>query len=203
MERKPISQQTRRTGNILGAVIDSPNYEGMQMFAGSSLRGMLANARKLLNKCSPVDKSVAGNRWKHNPSDASSDTAPQDGTPTKFADYLTLDEYVELIYYWLLINPKIMSVSEFYNYPLDYAPYLYDLTTVIQSGSEDIYYLLEDRIQTAALHKKVDREVAMALLREKFSWEKNNTQNVNLNTGGVIDFQFGDANLNAPKDERK
>lgn len=203
MQRKPISQQTRRTGNILGAVIDSPNYEGMQMFAGSSLRGMLANARKLLNKCSPVDKSAAGNRWKHNPSDAQSDATVQDGTPTKFADYLTLDEYVELIYYWLLINPKIMSVSEFYNYPLDYAPYLYDLTTVIQSGSEDIYYLLEDRIQTAALHKKVDREVAMALLREKFSWEKNNTQNVNLNTGGVIDFQFGDANLNAPKDERK
>lgn len=193
------AERTRTVeASLLDVVVPSPNYEGMQIFTGASLKGMLSNARKLLNRClKPPQESDRTD------TPAQQYISDRYKTEASYADFLTLPEYAELIYYWLVINPKILSISEFFNYPLDFAPYLYDLRSIAEYGSEDIYYLLEDRIQTAALHKKVDREVAMALLREKFSWEKNNTQNVNLSTGGVIDFQFGDANLNAPKDERK
>lgn len=183
-------------------IIPSPHYDGVFVFKGASLRSMLNNARKCFDRC----RIDSNSRFKEKYEDTAERTQldnsliPDGYIPNGgFLDFLTLPEYSELIYYWLLINPNILSVSEFYNYPLDFAPYLYNPTTVMKQGNEAIYYLLEDRIQTAALHKQIDREVAMNLLREKYSWEKNNTQNVNLTaSGAVVDFQFGDANLNNP-----
>lgn len=197
----PIVERTRQKPTVVESVVPSPNYDGLFIFKGCTLRGMLNNAKKCFDRC----RLDSNGRFKER-QECSVEIEPVETvtdekyiTNGKFYDFLTLPEYSELIYYWLLINPNILSVSEFYNYPLDFAPYLYNPTTVMKQGNEAIYYLLEDRIQTAALHKQIDREVAMNLLREKYSWEKNNTQNVNLTaSGAVVDFQFGDANLNNP-----
>lgn len=192
---------SREAPTQVNAICKSANYEGLWLFKGASLRTMLNNARKCFDRC----RMDLQTRWKTPTAQTEASVEPN---PPEyqikgcFDDYLSLKEYCEFIYFILLINPNMLTISEFYNYPLDFAPYLYNPTAVMKEGSEAIYYLLEDRIQTAALHKQIDREVAINLLREKYSWEKNNTQNVNLNAvGATVDFQFGDANLNNPTDK--
>lgn len=198
--------QTKDASAPFNAICKSANYEGLWLFKGSTLRGMLYNARRCFDRC----RIDAQTRWKPekmaesgcNLAANTSENPPEYLSDGNFHGYLSIKEYCELIYFILLINPNMLTISEFYNYPLDFAPYLYNPTAVMKEGSEAIYYLLEDRIQTAALHKQIDREVAINLLREKYSWEKNNTQNVNLNAvGATVDFQFGDANLNNPTDK--
>ena len=203
MPSKSVADRNRKTPPAADVVAPSPNYSGINILKGMSLKAMLNAARRCFRRCLvSVNEMSAHNRKtekKAKEQEISTLSYSEYITEATYPDFLTISEYTELIYYWLLINPNVLTVSEFYNYPLDFAPYLYDLTDVMKEGNEAIFCLLEERIQTAALHKQIDREVAMNLLREKYSWEKNNTQNVNLNTtGAVVDFQFGDANLNNP-----
>jgi hypothetical protein len=92
----------------------------------------------------------------------------------------------------------MLSVSDYYNYPKDNAPFIYTLDEVLLFDSDEIYNLLQERITAAMLRKQVDREAALAVLREKYGWQRDNEQNINLNTNGAVSFKFGDSNLNAP-----
>jgi hypothetical protein len=111
---------------------------------------------------------------------------------------VTVEEYAHLIYGWLLINPKMLSVSDFYEYPLDNAPFIYTLDEVLAVDSDEIYNLLQERVTKMMLRKQIDRDAALSLLREKFGWNRDNEQNINLTSSGNISFKFGDANLNTP-----
>lgn len=116
---------------------------------------------------------------------------------------VTLEQYAHIIYGWLLLNPKMLSISDFYNYPKDNAPFIYTLDDVLLFDSDEIYNLLQERITTAALRKQIDREFALSLLREKYGWQRDNEQNINLNTNANVSFKFGDSNLNAPTTDNK
>lgn len=111
---------------------------------------------------------------------------------------ISIEKWCSIIYGWLMLNPKMLSVSDFYNYPKDNAPFMFTLDEVIEYDSDEIYNLLQERITTAALRKQIDREFALALLREKYGWQRDNEQNINLNTNAKVSFKFGDSNLNAP-----
>lgn len=112
---------------------------------------------------------------------------------------ISLKDYAHLIYTWLLFNPKMLSISDYYDYPKDNAPFIYSLDEVIQFDSDEIYNLLQDRITKCMLRKQVDREAALAILKEKYGWARDNEQNINLNTNGKIAFKFGDS-INVPTD---
>jgi len=111
---------------------------------------------------------------------------------------VTVEQYAHLIYGWLLINPKMLSVSDFYEYPLDNAPFIYTLDEVLAVDSDEIYNLLQERVTKMMLRKQIDRDAALSLLREKFGWNRDNEQNINLTSSGNISFKFGDSNLNTP-----
>ena len=119
---------------------------------------------------------------------------------TKEADRerISLADYAHIIYGWLVVNPRMLSISDYYNYPKDNAPFIYTLDEVLLFDSDEIYNLLQERITAAMLRKQVDREAALAVLREKYGWQRDNEQNINLNTNGAVSFKFGDSNLNAP-----
>lgn len=119
---------------------------------------------------------------------------------TKAADRerISLADYAHIIYGWLVANPRMLSISDYYNYPKDNAPFIYTLDEVLLFDSDEIYNLLQERITAAMLRKQVDREAALAVLREKYGWQRDNEQNINLNTNGAVSFKFGDSNLNAP-----
>lgn len=118
---------------------------------------------------------------------------------TKEADRerISLADYAHIIYGWLVANPRMLSISDFYNYPKDNAPFIYTLDEVLLFDSDEIYNLLQERITAAMLRKQVDREAALAVLREKYGWQRDNEQNINLNTNGAVSFKFGDSTLNA------
>lgn len=111
---------------------------------------------------------------------------------------ISLADYAHIIYGWLVCNPRMLSISDYYNYPKDNAPFIYTLDEVLLYDSDEIYNLLQERITAAMLRKQVDREAALAVLREKYGWQRDNEQNINVNTNGAVSFKFGDNNLNAP-----
>ena len=116
----------------------------------------------------------------------------------KATETISLADWCHVIYGWLMVNPKMLSITDFYNYPKDNAPFMYSLDEVINFDSDEIYNLLQERISTMMLRREIDREAALSLLKEKYGWNRDNEQNINLNTGGNISFKFGDANLNTP-----
>lgn len=111
---------------------------------------------------------------------------------------ISLADYAHIIYGWLVCNPRMLSIADYYNYPKDNAPFIYTLDEVLLFDSDEIYNLLQERITTMMLRRQIDREAALAVLREKYGWQRDNEQNINLNTNGAVSFKFGDSNLNAP-----
>lgn len=109
---------------------------------------------------------------------------------------ITVEQYTHLIYGWLLLNKKMLSVSDFYDYPADNAPFIYSLDEVLDVDSDEIYNLLQERITKMMMRKQIDRESALAVLQQNFGWQRDNEQNINLNTGGVVSFKFGDTLVN-------
>lgn len=120
-------------------------------------------------------------------------------TKPKEQQRLPIGDYCHLIYGWLLINPKMLSISDYFNYPKDNAPYIYTLDEVLEYDSDEIYNLLQERLTTMMLRRQIDRESALAVLREKYGWQRDNEQNINLNTNAKVSFKFGDQNLNQPQ----
>ena len=112
---------------------------------------------------------------------------------------VTVGEYAHFIYGWLLLNPKMLSVSDYYEYELDNAPFIYTLDEVLEYDSDEIYNLLQERLTKMMLRRQIDRESALAVLREKYGWQRDNEQNINLNTNAKVSFKFGDQNLNQPQ----
>lgn len=110
--------------------------------------------------------------------------------------YVTIEQWCDIIYGWLLLNPKMLSITDFYNYPKDNAPFMYTLDEVINFDSDKIFNLLQERISTMMMRREIDRESALAVLRERYGWSRDNETNVNLNTGGVVSFKFGDSLIN-------
>lgn len=106
--------------------------------------------------------------------------------------YLTIDQYCHLIYGWLMLNPQMLSVHDFYMYPKDNAPFLYTLEQVIEYDSDEIYNLLQERIKVNMLRGKIPRESALAVLRECYGWERPDN-NLNVNFQSEIGFRFGGA----------
>ena len=88
------------------------------------------------------------------------------------------------------------KVSDFYDYPADNAPFIYSLDEVLDVDSDEIYNLLQERITKMMMRKQIDRESALAVLQQNFGWQRDNEQNINLNTGGVVSFKFGDTLVN-------
>lgn len=111
---------------------------------------------------------------------------------------ISLADYAHIIYGWLVCNPRMLSIADYYNYPKDNAPFIYTLDEVLLFDSDEIYNLLQERITTMMLRRQIDREAALAVLREKYGWQRDKEQNINLNTNGAVSFKFGDSNLNAP-----
>lgn len=105
---------------------------------------------------------------------------------------ISLELYCHLIATWLMLNPQMISVSEYYQYPKDNAPYLYTLQQVMEFDSDEIYCILQERIKTMMLRGKIQREAALAVLREQFGWERDD-KNVNLNVAPEVSFKFGGA----------
>lgn len=153
---------------------DSKNYDGIVKFQGVDPKVQLDNLDKRFTK-EAIERSERR---------------------------VTIDEYCHLIYGWLLLNPTMLSVSDFYEYPKDNAPYIYSLDEVILADSDEIYNLLQDRISKMMLRRQIDREAALALLREKYGWERGNEQNINLNTSGDFKFSFGNETINNEKNEK-
>lgn len=123
----------------------------------------------------------------------------RDGSTTT----ISIGEYCHLIAGWLMINPSMISVSDFYNYPKDNAPYLYSLQQVIEYDSDEIYNILQERIKTMMLRGKIQREAALAVLRECYGWDRPDN-NLNVNFQSEVAFRFGGA-IPEPKqpDEEK
>lgn len=108
------------------------------------------------------------------------------------ASYISIDEWCHIIYGWLLLNPAMLSVSDFYEHIRDNAPFLYTLDEVIAYDSDEIYNLLQERIKTMMLRGKIGREAALAVLKECYGWSRDDT-NVNLNIQPEVSFKFGGA----------
>lgn len=104
---------------------------------------------------------------------------------------VSLEQWCDLIYGWLMLNPQMISVSDYYAY-LENAPFLYSLEQVLEFDSDKIYCLLQERIKTMMLRGKISREAALAVLREQFGWERDD-KNVNLNVAPEVSFKFGGA----------
>lgn len=105
---------------------------------------------------------------------------------------VSLEQYCHLIYGWLLLNPQMLSVHDFYMYPKDNAPFLYTLEQVMKYDSDEIYNLLQERIKVNMLRGKIPRESALAVLRECYGWERPDN-NLNVNFQSEIGFRFGGA----------
>lgn len=112
---------------------------------------------------------------------------------------ISLEEYTHLIYAWLMLNPKMLDISDYYEFPESNAPFIYTLDEVIEFDSDEIYNLLQSRLTKMMLRRQIDRESALAVLREKYGWQRDNEQNINLNTNAKVSFKFGDQNLNQPQ----
>lgn len=106
---------------------------------------------------------------------------------------MSIEDYAHLIYGWLVLNPHTLSVLDFYNCPKDNAPFIYTYDEILEYDSDEIYNLLQERIATLMMRKQIDREAALAVLREKYGWQREE-QTLNLNTANVS-FKFGDNNL--------
>lgn len=107
-------------------------------------------------------------------------------------DKISIDKYCHLIATWLMLNPSMLSVSEYYMYPKDNAPYLYTLTQVIEYDSDEIYNILQERIKLLMLKGKIPREAALSVLRECYGWDRPDN-NLNVNFQSEVAFRFGGA----------
>lgn len=103
---------------------------------------------------------------------------------------ISLAEYCHNIYGWLILNPRMCCVSDYYDYPNTNAPFIYTLDEVIEYDSDEIYNLLQKRIAKMMARKQLDRDSALAILRQEFGWQRDQ-QEINLNTNGNIRFKFG------------
>lgn len=104
---------------------------------------------------------------------------------------VSLEQWCHLIYGWLMLNPQMLSIHDFYMH-LSNAPFLYSLEQVIQYDSDEIYNLLQERIKVNMLRGKIPRESALAVLRECYGWERPDN-NLNVNFQSEIGFRFGGA----------
>lgn len=104
---------------------------------------------------------------------------------------ITLAEYCHTIYGWLIANTRMLSVSDYYDFPKDNAPFIYTLDEVLEFDSDEIYNLLQERIAKMMMRKQLDRDSCLAVLREKFGWQRDEND-MNLNANGNIRFEFGE-----------
>lgn len=105
---------------------------------------------------------------------------------------VSVEQYAHLIYGWLLLNPKMLSVSDFYDFPAENAPFIYGLDEVLALDSDEIYNLLQERITKMMMRKQIDRESALATLRENFGWSTQE-QNMNVNVNSEVGFKFANS----------
>ena len=57
------------------------------------------------------------------------------------SSYISIDEWCHIIYGWLLLNPAMLSVSDFYEHIRDNAPFLYTLDEVIAYDGENLTWI--------------------------------------------------------------
>ena len=110
------------------------------------------------------------------------------------SNYISIDEWCHIIYGWLLLNPAMLSVSDFYEHIRDNAPFLYTLDEVIAYDSDEIYNLLQERIKVQMMRGKIQREAALAVLREVYGWERPEG-NLNVQLQSEVGFKFGGAKI--------
>lgn len=109
----------------------------------------------------------------------------------KDRDRFSLEDYCHLIYGWLVVNTTMISVLDYYDYPEENAPFIYTPDEVLEFDSDEIYNLLQERLTKMMMRKQIDRESTLAVLREKYGWERDET-NLNLNGNGNFCFKFGE-----------
>lgn len=85
---------------------------------------------------------------------------------------VTLEEYCNLVFNWLLINPRVFSVLEYYedesNQPFDYP-------MEIVEQNEKIQHLLEQRIVNLCLTGNIKYGFGTAVMANQFGWVTSRT----------------------------
>lgn len=108
---------------------------------------------------------------------------------------VTLDEYCDIVYEWLLLNPRVFSVLEYYE-DADNRPFEYPMEQV--ENNERIRHLLEQRIVNLCLTEKVKYGFGQLLLCTKYNWVSSRTSTEQKPDAPVSDnnndirFKFGE-----------
>ena len=108
---------------------------------------------------------------------------------------VSLDEYCDLIFNWLLLNPRAFSVLEYYEEKSN-QPFEYRLEEV--EGNERIMHLLEQRLINLCLTGGIKYGFGTALMANRFGWVTSRTSTEQKPDAPVSDnnndikFKFGE-----------
>ena len=89
---------------------------------------------------------------------------------------LTLEQYVDYIYNWLLVNPNAYSLLDYFE-DLNNVPFPYSYDEVKSVNSQKINELLQERIIKSALNGNARYQFVTELMNERYGWGRMSTGN--------------------------
>lgn len=104
---------------------------------------------------------------------------------------ISIADYTRIILHWLKINPKALSLADFYDNP-ENQPILYEMSEIVEKKDKRIAKILESRLIKAALNKELNASFVTTLLQndEYFSWKKDQEKPTEVNVNQEIKFEF-------------